>query len=64
MPQKFEVGQHVRFTSSSIGHPGSAGVYNILKVLPSERQGQQYRIKSSAESCERIANETQLKKVN
>jgi stalled ribosome rescue protein Dom34 len=62
MPPRFEAGESVRFNSPLIGDPGSAGIYNVLKVLPVERQGQQYRVKNSAEAYERVVNEIQLKK--
>jgi hypothetical protein len=62
MPNKFAIGEYVRFNSPLIGHPGSRGIYNVLKVLPRESQGQQYRIRNFAELCERVASEFQLEK--
>lgn len=40
--------------------PASIREYKVLKLLPSDRGEQQYRIKSIAELYERIAKESEL----
>ncbi len=62
MPSKFKTGQQVRFTSNTIGRPGTSGVYNVVKVLPNEHDEQLYRIRSNSEPHERVARESQLEK--
>jgi len=62
MSSKFRLGQNVRFTSDVPGRPGSSGVYNVVRVLPQERDEQQYRIKSKEQ--ERVARESQLEKAD
>src|SRR5687768_4133867 len=43
---KFHVGQAVYFTAGTMGRPGASGSYKIVKLLPSEGDEHQYRIKS------------------
>jgi hypothetical protein len=43
-----------------MGRPGASGSYKIVKLLPSEGDEHQYRIKSPAEAFERVAKESQL----
>jgi hypothetical protein len=57
---KFQVGQAVYFTSSSFGRPAAAGTYKVIKLLPSDGDDYQYRIKSPSEAFERVAKESQL----
>lgn len=57
---KFQIGQTVYFTSRPIGHMASNGTYRIVKLLPSDGEDYQYRIKSSEEAFERVAKESQL----
>jgi hypothetical protein len=57
---KFHVGQSVYFTSSSFGRPAAAGTYKVIKLLPSDGDDYQYRIKSPSEAFERVAKESQL----
>jgi len=52
----------VRFTSDTIGRPGSSGIYSIVKVLPHEHDEQQYRIKNNSEAHERVVRESQIEK--
>ena len=40
--------------------PGASGSYKIVKLLPSEGDEHQYRIKSPGEAFERVAKESQL----
>jgi hypothetical protein len=64
MRTKFNIGQKVQFTSVTAGRPGASGLYNVLKVLPLERDEQQYRIKSLSEAYERVARESQLEETD
>jgi hypothetical protein len=59
---KFQVGQSVFFTSGPARLGGARGVYKIVKLLPTEGDDQQYRIKSANEPHERVAKESQLER--
>jgi hypothetical protein len=60
---KFRCGDRVSFISNTIGRPGSAEDYVIVRPLPLERGEQQYRIKSAGEQHERVATESQLERI-
>ncbi|HWJ99814.1 MAG TPA: hypothetical protein VNR41_03795 [Xanthobacteraceae bacterium] len=62
MPSKFKIGEHVRFTSHTIGLPSAPGFYQIVKLMPSEHIEQRYKIKNKGEAHERIVRESQLEK--
>ena len=57
---KFRVGQTVLYTSSPISRPGASGTYKVVRLLPSDGDDYQYRIKNSGEAFERVAKESQL----
>lgn len=57
---KYRVGQTVLYTSSSISRPGASGSYKVVKLLPSDGDDYQYRIKNPGEAFERVAKESQL----
>jgi hypothetical protein len=57
---KFQIGQTVCFTSRPIGHMAVNDTYQIVKLLPSDGEDYQYRIKSANEAFERVAKESQL----
>jgi hypothetical protein len=57
---KYEIGQTVAFTSRPLGHMATNGTYRIVKLLPSDGDDYQYRIKSATEAFERVAKESQL----
>ena len=57
---KFQIGHTVYFTSRPIGHMASNGSYRVVKLLPSDGDDYQYRIKSTEEAFERVAKESQL----
>ena len=57
---KFRVGETVLYTSSPITRPGASGSYKVVKLLPSDGDDYQYRIKNSGEAFERVAKESQL----
>jgi hypothetical protein len=60
---KFTVGQTVFYTSSPISRPGASGTYQVVRLLPSDGDDYQYRIKNSGEAFERVAKESQLEKM-
>jgi len=57
---KFRVGQTVLYTSSPVSRPGASGTYKVVKLLPSDGDDYQYRIKNAGEAFERVAKESQL----
>ena len=57
---KFQIGEMVYYTSPSFGRASATGNYTVVKLLPSEGDDYQYRIKSSGEAFERVAKESQL----
>ncbi len=59
-PHKFRVGQTVFYTSSPISRPGASGSYKVVRLLPSDGEDYQYRIKNPGEAFERVAKESQL----
>ncbi|WGD56101.1 hypothetical protein QA641_20735 [Bradyrhizobium sp. CB1650] len=60
MKHKFPVGTHVFFTASNVARPAASGTYEVIRLLPTEGDDCQYRIKSSTEAFERVAKESQL----
>ena len=60
---KYQVGEAVYYTSPSFGRAAATGSYTVVKLLPSEGDDHQYRIKSSGEAFERVAKESQLERV-
>jgi hypothetical protein len=57
---KFCVGETVFYTSSPISRPGASGTYKVVRLLPSDGEDYQYRIKNPGEAFERVAKESQL----
>ena len=57
---KYRVGQTVFYTSSPISRPGASGSYEVVRLLPSDGEDYQYRIKNPGEAFERVAKESQL----
>jgi hypothetical protein len=57
---KFQVGQTVFYTSSPVSRPGASGSYKVVRLLPSDGEDYQYRIKNPGEAFERVAKESQL----
>lgn len=60
---KYQVGEVVYYTSPTFGRTAATGSYTVVKLLPSEGDDYQYRIKSSGEAFERVAKESQLDKI-
>jgi len=60
MPHRFHVGTSVHYEGGGMS-PGARSTYKIVRQLPVESDNRlMYRIKSAAESFERIAEEQQL----
>jgi len=60
LKHKFPIGTTVYFTASNVSRPAATGTYEIIRLLPTEGDDCQYRIKSSTEAFERVAKESQL----
>jgi hypothetical protein len=63
MAHKYRVGETVYYTSPTFGRTSASGSYTVVKLLPSEGDDYQYRIKSSGEAFERVAKESQLDRI-
>jgi hypothetical protein len=57
---KFQIGQTVYFTSRPVGQMAVDSAYQVVRLLPSDGDEYQYRIKSASEAFERVAKESQL----
>jgi len=57
---RYQVGEVVYYTSPSFGRAAATGSYTVVKLLPSEGDDYQYRIKNNGEAFERVAKESQL----
>lgn len=57
---KFSVGETVYFTASNVSRPAASGTYEVVRLLPTDGDDCQYRIKSATEAFERVAKESQL----
>ena len=60
---RYHVGEEVYYTSPTFGRTSASGNYTVVKLLPSDGDDYQYRIKSSGEAFERVAKESQLDKL-
>src|ERR1700730_10162319 len=60
LKHKFTVGETVYFTASNVARPAASGTYEVVRLLPTDGDDCQYRIKSSTEAFERVAKESQL----
>ncbi len=57
---KFQVGETRHFTPSAYDRAKPRGLYEIVRLLPAEGGGHQYRVKSVADGHERVVAESQL----
>ena len=62
MPHKFRVGDNVQVIAGLLGRGDGGGVYQVVRLLPSDGDEQQYRIKSATEPHERVAKQSQLER--
>jgi len=60
LKHKYSVGETVYFTASNVARPAASGTYEVLRLLPTDGDDCQYRIKSTTEAFERVAKESQL----
>lgn len=60
MKHKFSVGTSVYFTASNVSRPAATGVYEVVRLLPTDGDDCQYRIRNTTEAFERVAKESQL----
>jgi len=60
LKHKYAVGETVYFTASNVARPAASGTYEVVRLLPTDGDDCQYRIKSSTEAFERVAKESQL----
>jgi hypothetical protein len=60
LKHKYNIGETVYFTASNVARPAASGTYEVIRLLPTEGDDCQYRIKSSTEAFERVAKESQL----
>ena len=56
---KFKVGESVEFVASAL-RPKPLGVFKIVRIMPSERGTQQYRVKSVTDGHERMVLESDV----
>ena len=60
LKHKYTVGTHVYYTASNVARPAAAGTYEVVRLLPTDGEDCQYRIKHATEAFERVAKESQL----
>jgi hypothetical protein len=60
LQHKFNIGETVYFTASNVSRPAATGTYEVIRLLPTDGDERQYRIKSTTEAFERVARESQL----
>jgi len=60
LKHKYSVGEMVYFTASNVARPAASGTYEVVRLLPTDGDDCQYRIKNSTEAFERVAKESQL----
>ena len=46
LKHKFTVGETVYFTASNVARPAATGTYEVIRLLPTEGDDCQYRIKT------------------
>ena len=61
---KFAVGQVVNYVHGPGDVHVPPGKYNIQRLLPSDANGNQYRVKHSADGHERVVQESKLAPVS
>src|SRR6059036_2463648 len=50
LKHKYSVGETVYFTASNVARPAASGTYEVIRLLPTDGDDCQYRIKSSTEA--------------
>jgi hypothetical protein len=59
---KFRIGDNVHFIAGLLGRESAGGVYQVVRLLPSDGDEQQYRVKSPTEPHERVAKQSQIER--
>jgi hypothetical protein len=59
-PHKFHVGETLNFTPSAYDRATPRGAYEVVRLLPAEQMGNQYRVRCVADGHERVVAESQL----
>jgi len=57
---KFAIGQTVSYSPGPYEPPDGEGIYRVVRLLPAEGSGNQYRLESDSGGHERVAHESQL----
>lgn len=57
---RYQVGQAVLFSSAAGSSRAPSGSYQVIRLLPSDGDDYQYRIKHPGEAFERVVKESQL----
>ena len=60
LKHKFPIGATVYFTASNVSRPAASGTSEVIRLLPTDGDDFQYRIKSSTEAFERVAKDSRL----
>jgi hypothetical protein len=60
LKHKYNIGETVYFTASNVARPAASGTYEVIRLLPTDGDDCQYRIKNLTEAFERVAKESQL----
>ena len=64
MPHTFQVGQLVRAVAKFCDRTRDEGMYEIVRLLPSDTDGvPKYRIRSAAQGRERVVMQQEIAKV-
>src|SRR4029453_4923127 len=58
LKHKYSVGETVYFTASNVARPAASGTYEVVRLLPTDGDDCQYRIKNSTEAFEGGAKES------
>lgn len=61
-PHKFAVGDRVEFQPGRYDGNVPRGIYTVARLLPSEQEGNQYRVKNVRDNHERVVRESQLRR--
>ncbi len=57
---RFAIGQTVSYSPGPYQPPDGEGLYRVVRLLPAEGGGNQYRLESDFGGHERVAHESQL----
>ena len=64
MPEhRFQIGEVVDFTNSHVVRPAASGACEILRLLATDGDDPQYRVKCAGEDFERVVRQSQLSEI-